>query len=89
MHLAYSQRKKMCAFSLAQKYCDEVANPMDMILFRKMKSGDKARRVIHDRIDDLDDITELFQGDVKTYNFYYELLNQYHFSIVQTFSFYR
>lgn len=56
----------MCFFSLAQKYCDEVANPMDMILFRKMKSGDKARRAILDGVDDMDDITELFQGDVKT-----------------------
>lgn len=59
-------KKKMCFFSLAQKYCDEVANPMDMILFRKMKSGDKARRAILDGVDDMDDITELFQGDVKT-----------------------
>lgn len=50
---------------MAQKYCDEVANPMEMILFRKIKSGDKARRVIRDLIDDVDDITELFQGDVK------------------------
>lgn len=58
----------MCSFSLAQKYCDEVANPMDMILFRKMKSGDKARRAILDGVDDMDDITELFQGDVKTCN---------------------
>lgn len=59
----------MCFFSLAQKYCDEVANPMDMILFRKMKSGDKTRRAILDGVDDMDDITELFQGDVKTCTF--------------------
>jgi len=38
---------------------------MDMILFRKMKSGDKKRGTIHE-IDDTDDIAELFQGDVKT-----------------------
>jgi len=51
---------------LAQKYCDEVANPMDMILFRKMKSGDKGKRGTVHEIDDTDDIAELFQGDVKT-----------------------
>lgn len=50
---------------MAQKYCDEVANPMEMILFRKIKSGDKARRAIRDISDDMDDITELFQGNVK------------------------
>lgn len=54
----------MYAFSLAQKYCDEVANPMEMILFRKIKSGDRARRAIRDIMDDVDDISELFQGDV-------------------------
>lgn len=54
--------KKKYIFSLAQKYCDEVANPMEMIVFRKIKSGDK-KRAIQD--DDLDDISELFQGDVK------------------------
>lgn len=50
-------------FSLAQKYCDEVANPMEMIIFRKIKSGEKTKR-FNDEIDDLDDITELFQADV-------------------------
>lgn len=54
----------MYFFSLAQKYCDEVANPMEMILFRKVKSGERIKRVINDGIDDLDDITELFQKDV-------------------------
>ncbi|KYM84030.1 Double-strand break repair protein MRE11 [Atta colombica] len=49
--------------SLAQRYCDEVANPMDMILFRKRKTGDKGKRIIEDEIDDPDDITELFEGD--------------------------
>lgn len=51
-------------FSLAQKYCDEVANPMEMIIFRKIRSGEKTKR-FNDEIDDLDDITELFQADVK------------------------
>lgn len=55
----------MYAFSLARKYCDEVANPMEMILFRKIKSGERVRHAIHYMVDDLDDITELFQGDVK------------------------
>jgi len=51
------------SFSLAQKYCDEVANPMEMIMFRKI-SG-KTRRALNERSDDLDDIAELFQGDVR------------------------
>lgn len=38
---------------------------MEMIIFRKMKSGDKAKRAILDGIDDPDDIAELFQGDVR------------------------
>ena len=50
---------------MAQRYCDEVANPMDMILFRKRKTGDKGKRTIEDEIDDPDDIAELFEGDVK------------------------
>ncbi|KAL6445377.1 hypothetical protein ACFW04_002289 [Cataglyphis niger] len=50
--------------SLAQKYCDEVANPMEMIIFRKIKSGEKAKRTFNDENDDLDDITELFQTDI-------------------------
>ncbi|KYN11165.1 Double-strand break repair protein MRE11A [Trachymyrmex cornetzi] len=49
--------------SLAQRYCDEVANPMDMILFRKRKTGDKGKRSIEDEIDDPDEIAELFEGD--------------------------
>jgi len=49
---------------LAQKYCDEVANPMEMIIFRKIRSGEKTKR-FNDEIDDLGDITELFQADVK------------------------
>lgn len=57
----------MYTFSLAQKYCDEVANPMEMIIFRKIKAGEKAKRAFNDEIDDLDDITELFQADVKKY----------------------
>lgn len=56
---------KKYVFSLAQRYCDEVANPMDMILFRKRKSGDKGKHTIEDEIDDPDDIAELFEGDVK------------------------
>ena len=28
-------------FRLAQRYCDEVANPMDMIVFRKQKIASK------------------------------------------------
>lgn len=49
---------------MTQKYCDEVANPMEMILFRKMKT-ERAKRVLNNEIDDEDDITELFQADVK------------------------
>lgn len=58
-------KKKMYTFSLAQKYCDEVANPMEMIIFRKIKSTEKSKRAFNDDIDDMDDITELFQADVK------------------------
>lgn len=58
------ENEQFDTISLAQRYCDEVANPMDMILFRKIKAGDK-KRVIPDLIDDMDDITELFQGDNK------------------------
>ena len=28
-------------FRLAQRYCDEVANPMDMVVFRKQKVASK------------------------------------------------
>lgn len=48
---------------MAQKYCDEVANPMEMITFRKI--SERTRRALNDRIDDMDDIVELFQGEVK------------------------
>lgn len=59
------KEKNVYFFSLAQKYCDEVANPMEMIIFRKIKSGEKVKRIFNDENDDLDDITELFQTDVK------------------------
>lgn len=49
---------------MAQKYCDEVANPMEMILFRKIKKGEKIKTTVNDGFDELDDISELFQGDV-------------------------
>ena len=55
----------MYTFSLAQKYCDEVANPMEMIIFRKLKGGERFKKRINDEFDDLDDITELFQADVR------------------------
>lgn len=43
---------------------------MEMIIFRKIKSGEKAKRTFNDENDDLDDITELFQTDVKNaFNF--------------------
>lgn len=51
--------------SLAQKYCDEVANPMEMIIFRKIKKGEKIKSAISDGNEDLDDISELFQGDLE------------------------
>lgn len=62
-------------FSLAQKYCDEVANPMEMIIFRKIKSGEKIKR-FPDEFDDLDDITELFQADVKKCILFLCILNK-------------
>ncbi|XP_012221953.1 double-strand break repair protein MRE11 [Linepithema humile] len=51
--------------SLAQKYCDEVANPMEMIIFRKMKKEEKVKFAINGELDDLDDISELFHGDLE------------------------
>lgn len=57
----------MYAFSLARKYCDEVANPMEMIIFRKYKVTERTRNAIRDEFEDVDDIAELFQGDVKKY----------------------
>jgi len=74
---------------LAQRYCDEVANPMDMILFRKRKTGDKGKRIIEDEIDDPDDITELFEGDVRKQHSFLIKLILFHFSIAWSFSFYR
>lgn len=40
---------------------------MDMVIFRKMKGIDRTRRAIRDGLDDAEEITELFQGDVKKY----------------------
>lgn len=65
LFLVYVIFKGNIIFSLAQKYCDEVANPLEMILFRKIKSGEKIKHGNIDGIEDLDDIAELFQGDVK------------------------
>lgn len=38
---------------------------MEMIIFRKLKSGERGRLSINDEIDDVDDITMLFERDVK------------------------
>lgn len=54
---------KNLPFSLAQKYCDEVANPMEMIVFRKLLT--RTKRLPIEQSDNMDDISELFQGDVK------------------------
>ncbi|EFN86093.1 Double-strand break repair protein MRE11 [Harpegnathos saltator] len=51
--------------SLARKYCDEVANPMEMIIFRKIKNVEKIRRAIRDGLEDVEEITELFQGNLE------------------------
>lgn len=59
------KERKTFIFRLARKYCDEVANPMDMIIFRKMRSVERTRRAIRDGLDDAEEITELFQRDVK------------------------
>lgn len=40
---------------------------MDMIVFRKIKSVEKTRCAIRDGLEDEDNISELFQGDVKKY----------------------
>lgn len=37
---------------------------MEMILFRKIKKGEKIKTTVNDGFDELDDISELFQGDV-------------------------
>ncbi|XP_054002980.1 double-strand break repair protein MRE11 isoform X1 [Hylaeus anthracinus] len=44
---------------LAQKYCDEVANPMDMVLFRKeLKGGKKLKLNLEDYNDEIDDMEQ-------------------------------
>lgn len=50
---------KRLFFRLSQKYCDEVLNPMSMILFRK--TADSSRSSKHSSIDDaLDDLADKF-----------------------------
>lgn len=46
---------------------------MEMILFRKIKKGEK--KSILDGIDNLDDISELFQGDVNKILSFYKTLD--------------
>ncbi|XP_076672396.1 double strand break repair nuclease mre11 [Andrena cerasifolii] len=49
---------------LAQKYCDEVANPMDMIIFRKVKASYKRSDLDLSSInDDLEDIAQALCHD--------------------------
>ena len=49
---------------LAQKYCDEVANPMDMIVFRKTKGSFKGSKLDLSGInDDLEDIAQALGHD--------------------------
>lgn len=50
------------AMQLAQKYCDEVANPMDMILFRKESTSSKrSKSSMHSINDDPDEMAQIFQ----------------------------
>ena len=52
------------AIKLAQKYCDEVANPMDMIVFRKVKGSYKRSELDLSTInDDLEDIAQALCHD--------------------------
>ncbi|XP_015439228.1 PREDICTED: double-strand break repair protein MRE11A [Dufourea novaeangliae] len=58
LRIFYSEEDEMFdVIKMAQKYCEEVANPMDMIIFRKATSYDKKSRSSLDNInDDLEDI---------------------------------
>lgn len=63
---------------------------MEMIIFRKIKSGEKTKR-FNDEIDDLDDITELFQADVIIciLFLYIEQILFHILILIRFFSFYR
>ncbi|XP_043247930.1 double-strand break repair protein MRE11 [Colletes gigas] len=49
--------------TLVQKYCDEIANPMDMIVFRKESSRSKNSKGNIDVNDDLDDMAQALAYD--------------------------
>lgn len=52
---------KITHFRLGLKYCEEVANPMEMIVFRKDKNIYKKSRSNFSNIDDnIDDMVEVF-----------------------------
>ncbi|CAL7934459.1 unnamed protein product [Xylocopa violacea] len=55
LRIFYNSDKEMFdPIKLAQKYCDEVANPMDMIIFRKpLSSGAKANTYLDDGYDEM------------------------------------
>ncbi|XP_043788155.1 double-strand break repair protein MRE11, partial [Apis laboriosa] len=48
---------------LTQKYCDEVANPMDIVIFRKQKNVNKKSNSSNSLEDDLEDMAQIFNFD--------------------------
>ncbi|PBC33090.1 double-strand break repair protein MRE11 [Apis cerana] len=48
---------------LTQKYCDEVANPMDIVIFRKQKNVNKKSNFSNSLEDDFEDIAQVFNFD--------------------------
>lgn len=48
---------------LTQKYCDEVANPMDIVIFRKQKNINKKSNSSNSLEDDFEDIAQVFNFD--------------------------
>ncbi|XP_031773373.1 double-strand break repair protein MRE11 [Apis florea] len=48
---------------LTQKYCDEIANPMDIVVFRKQKNTNKKSNSSNSLEDDLEDMAQVFNFD--------------------------
>ncbi|XP_017796134.1 PREDICTED: double-strand break repair protein MRE11 [Habropoda laboriosa] len=59
-----SEEEVFDGIKLAQKYCDEVANPMDMIIFRKQKNLNKVSKSnLSNLNDEMDDVEQILSYD--------------------------
>lgn len=55
-------------FRLAQKYCEQVANPMEMVLFRKESGTSKKSKSNLSTInDELEDMALIFEYNVNNF----------------------